>query len=95
MIRNDRHVVSPVGGPVRTCIGCRERDGVPSLLRVVLVEGRIIPDPRRRLPGRGAWIHPTAVCEELATRRRAWSRALRYPARAETSAVQEFLTAQV
>ena len=95
MSRNDRHVVSPVVSPVRTCIGCRERDGMPSLLRIVLVEGRIIPDPRRRLPGRGAWIHPTAACEGLATRRRAWSRALRYPARAETSAVQEFLKAQV
>lgn len=84
-----------VGGPVRTCIGCRERDGVPSLLRVALTEGRITPDPGRRMPGRGAWIHPRLACEELATRRRAWSRALRQPGAADPSAVQEFLKARV
>ncbi|WP_461024782.1 DUF448 domain-containing protein [Thalassiella azotivora] len=37
----------------------------------------VVPDPRRRLPGRGAWLHPDPVCLDLAERRRALARALR------------------
>jgi predicted RNA-binding protein YlxR (DUF448 family) len=37
----------------------------------------VVPDPRRRLPGRGAWIHPDRGCLQLAERRRAIGRALR------------------
>ncbi|MBM6546004.1 YlxR family protein [Janibacter sp. YIM B02568] len=71
-------------GPQRTCIGCRRTDSRSVLLRVV-AEPRgdgnpvVVPDPRRRLPGRGAWIHPDTVCLDLAVRRRAFARALRAP----------------
>jgi predicted RNA-binding protein YlxR (DUF448 family) len=34
-------------------------------------------DERRRLPGRGAWLHPSPDCLDLAVRRRAFTRALR------------------
>jgi predicted RNA-binding protein YlxR (DUF448 family) len=34
-------------------------------------------DTRRRLPGRGAWLHPSPDCLDLALRRRALTRALR------------------
>jgi len=34
-------------------------------------------DDRHRLPGRGAWVHPSRTCIETATRRKAWARALR------------------
>jgi len=37
----------------------------------------VLPDPERRLPGRGAWLHPGLSCLELAVRRRAFGRALR------------------
>ena len=51
------------------------------LLRVVAVEGpaglRLEPDPRRRLPGRGASLHLDPGCLDLAERRRAFGRALR------------------
>jgi predicted RNA-binding protein YlxR (DUF448 family) len=47
------------------------------LLRVVAVEGRLVPDPARRMPGRGANVHPDPQCLALAARRRAWERALR------------------
>ncbi|GAB3202839.1 YlxR family protein [Geodermatophilus arenarius] len=65
--------------PVRTCVGCRERAPVTDLLRVVHRSGTLVPDPRRRLPGRGASVHPTPECLHAAERRRAFSRALRLP----------------
>ena len=61
----------------RTCVGCRTRAERADLLRVVAVEGQLGPDPARRLPGRGAHLHRNPDCLELATRRRAWSRAFR------------------
>ena len=70
--------------PVRTCVGCRKRSAKIELLRVVaddLGDGpEAIPDPRGRAPGRGAHLHPTPECLELARRRRALTRALRAPA---------------
>ena len=38
----------------------------------------VVPDPRGTAPGRGAHLHPTIACFELAERRRAFPRALRY-----------------
>ena len=63
--------------PVRTCVGCRGRAPVTELLRVVARDGALVPDPRRRLPGRGASLHPTPECLHAAERRRAFPRALR------------------
>ena len=37
----------------------------------------LVPDPDHRAPGRGAHLHPTTECWELAVRRRAFPRALR------------------
>ncbi|WP_326637081.1 YlxR family protein [Streptosporangium sp. NBC_01755] len=63
--------------PLRTCVGCRVRTVSSELLRLVVVEGVILPDLRRRLQGRGASLHPTLSCLELAERRRAFPRAFR------------------
>ncbi|MEU4672026.1 YlxR family protein [Amycolatopsis sp. NPDC023774] len=63
--------------PVRTCVGCRQRVLIGELLRVVAVAGRLVVDERRRLPGRGAWLHPTPGCLAKAERKRAFPRALR------------------
>ncbi|MEW9532284.1 YlxR family protein [Microbispora sp. NPDC049125] len=63
--------------PLRTCVGCRVRTVKSELLRLVVVEGVIVPDPRGRLPGRGASLHPSTRCLELAERRRAFTRAFR------------------
>lgn len=38
---------------------------------------RVIVDPRRRLPGRGAWLHPDRACLTQAVKRRAFSRAFK------------------
>jgi predicted RNA-binding protein YlxR (DUF448 family) len=66
-----------VADPVRTCVGCRQRAPLGELLRVVARHGAVVPDVRRRLPGRGAHLHPTAGCLDLAVRRKALPRALR------------------
>ena len=73
---------SPARTPVRTCIGCRERAAKRELLRVVAGSGpdglpAVVPDPDGTAPGRGAHLHPTPECYELAVRRRAFARALR------------------
>ncbi|MFE5742398.1 YlxR family protein [Streptomyces celluloflavus] len=63
--------------PERTCVGCRERAAKSDLLRIVMIEGECAPDPRGTLPGRGAHVHPTLACLDLAVRRRAFPRAFR------------------
>jgi predicted RNA-binding protein YlxR (DUF448 family) len=54
---------------------------------------RLNPDPRHRLPGRGAWLHPTGDCLEQALRRRAFGRALRTSAAPDPAAVVAHLEA--
>jgi len=63
--------------PVRTCLGCRSRADKSSLLRVVAQDGVVIPDPSGILPGRGAWVHPTAECVTKSISRNVFGRALR------------------
>lgn len=66
---------------VRTCIGCRQRADRTTLVRIVAVQGPtavvVTPDRNGTLPGRGAHLHPTNRCLELAVRRKAFGRALR------------------
>ncbi len=85
---------------VRTCIGCRKRADKFELLRVVASDRgaglEVVPDQARRAPGRGAHLHPSTVCLELALRRRAFSRALRVEVpgnRLATTAVEDLLRA--
>ncbi|MEV4622920.1 YlxR family protein [Asanoa sp. NPDC049573] len=74
--------------PVRTCVGCRQRVSADELLRFVAVgDGdhyRLRPDPARRLPGRGAHVHPDPACLALACKRHAFGRALRKVGVADT-----------
>lgn len=60
-------------------MGCRERAAKGDLLRIVMIEGACVPDLRGTLPGRGASVHPTLVCLDLAVRRRAFPRAFKSP----------------
>jgi predicted RNA-binding protein YlxR (DUF448 family) len=83
-----------MSNPQRTCIGCRERTWAENLLRVVVVEGVAVPDPRRRMPGRGASVHPDVECLTLALRRRAFARALRITGPLDTAGLEEFVLRQ-
>ena len=83
-------------GPVRTCIGCRERVAKSELLRVTAgsdADGRpaVVPDPAATRRGRGAHLHPTVACYDLAVRRRAFGRALRAAAVLDSAPVATYL----
>lgn len=84
--------------PTRTCVGCRGTDRRSVLLRVVVGPSEeagpvvvLVPDPRRRLPGRGAWLHPSTRCLDEAVRRRAFARALHVGAPVDLSAVTAYV----
>ncbi|MGH3354108.1 MAG: YlxR family protein [Nocardioides sp.] len=83
-------------GPVRTCIGCRKRAAKRELLRVTAGSDRdgqlaVVPDPTATAPGRGAHIHPTRECFELAVRRKAFTRALRAEGGLSSAPVEDYL----
>jgi predicted RNA-binding protein YlxR (DUF448 family) len=60
------------------CVGCRERTDKHELLRLVCAAGgRVEPDLSQTRPGRGAYLHRSSACLDLAVRRRALGRALR------------------
>ena len=86
-----------MAGPTRTCVGCRIRAPASELLRFVVAGAgdhlRLVPDPRRRLPGRGAHLHPDPACFALAERRRAFGRALRLTGVPDSGALAEHVRA--
>ena len=57
-------------------------------------DGRFVAelDLRRRLPGRGSWLHPSPDCLDLALRRRAFVRALRLAGPLDTTALRAAVT---
>ncbi|WP_419503931.1 YlxR family protein [Lentzea aerocolonigenes] len=58
---------------------------------MVAVDGSVVPDLRRRLPGRGAWLHFDLECLRNAERRRAFSRALRVQGALDVALLREHL----
>lgn len=83
--------------PVRTCVGCRERATKSDLLRLVAVADgsawTVVPDLTGRMSGRGAHLHPTKTCLDLAVRRRALPRALRLEGAVDIEAVRAEIAA--
>lgn len=76
---------------VRSCIACRGQGSSEDLLRLVLIQGRVIPDRDKSQGGRGAWIHPN--CFELAVQRRSFNREFKTGGELETKDLEIFLTA--
>ena len=55
-------------------------------------DGRVVVDAAARLPGRGAWVHPTAECLTIALNRKAFGRALRGHQALDTADLLAFRT---
>ncbi|WP_435299829.1 YlxR family protein [Timonella sp. A28] len=90
--------------PVRTCVGCRGRSDVSSLVRVVShvqphqtssdvssATHYVVVDERRTMPGRGAWLHKQPSCLKSAQRKNAFVRALRVHSELDLTALVEYI----
>ncbi|GAA1224327.1 hypothetical protein GCM10009676_02280 [Prauserella halophila] len=55
---------------------------------MVVAGGELVVDERRRLPGRGAWMHRSPACLAKAERKRVFPRALRVSGPLDTSGVR-------
>ncbi|MEE9614516.1 MAG: YlxR family protein [Thermodesulfobacteriota bacterium] len=64
--------------PRRRCVGCGLTRDKGYLVRFVSVEGRLVPDFKKRMPGRGLYLCPSRGCVVSACEKKgAFSRALR------------------
>ena len=75
--------------PVRSCISCRRRANPSALIRVVLVDGKVIPDLKGGAAGRGAWLHKK--CAEVAIARNAFRFAFKQEEAVDVSELLKFL----
>lgn len=65
--------------PVRTCAGCGRKAAQDQLWRLAVTEEEVRVDPRRRLPGRGAYVHPRLDCARRLVADRGRDRRFRRP----------------
>ncbi|MDO5029261.1 MAG: YlxR family protein [Corynebacterium sp.] len=87
---------SATHAPTRTCIATKQRRDRSQLLRIVATtrpDGSVavVPDPYRKMQGRGAWITPTLDAWETANRRRAFGRALKVSTQVDAFPVKQFI----
>lgn len=78
--RGSRRGEAPLGpGPVRTCVGCRQRRCAASLLRLQIDDAGVLGlAPSPAWPRRSAWVCPERAClQRLEKNPRGLSRALR------------------
>jgi uncharacterized protein len=67
----------------RTCIVTRAVKPVDELIRfVVAPDGAVVPDLKRRLPGRGVWVTATRAAVDQAVKRKGFARAFKREVRA-------------
>ncbi|MCE5290329.1 MAG: YlxR family protein [Nocardiaceae bacterium] len=96
MVQHSSPVSAHAPGPIRTCVGCRTRVLAVDLLRFVARSSgdgiAVVPDPARRLPGRGGWIHRSTECLQNAERRRAFGRALKVSGRFDLAELERELS---
>jgi uncharacterized protein len=77
---------SEATGSERTCIVTGTKDVPEAMLRFSLgPDGSVVPDIRRKLPGRGVWTRLSFETVSRATAKRAFSRAFRAKAEAPAS----------
>ena len=72
-----RTVLDEEGGAHRTCIALRVARPLDEMIRFVLGPQReVVPDLRRKLPGRGVWVTATASAVRQAMRGKGFARGL-------------------
>jgi predicted RNA-binding protein YlxR (DUF448 family) len=77
-------------GPQRTCIVTRRKGSPDEMIRFVAApDGAVVPDLKRKLPGRGVWVSAEAEQVAEAVRRGLFSRALRGKAQASAALADE------
>ncbi|MGI8423348.1 MAG: RNase P modulator RnpM [Chloroflexota bacterium] len=78
--------------PQRTCVACRLVEGKRGLVRVVRTpEGAVQVDPTGKKNGRGAYLHASRTCWDLAIKRKSLQYALKIEiADADRSALNRF-----
>lgn len=66
------------GGPMRLCALTRTNRPISQMIRFVVgPDGTVVPDIKRRLPGRGVWVTATAEAVRQAASRNVFARSLR------------------
>lgn len=74
------------GEPVRQCALTRARLPARELIRFCLdPEGRVVPDLKNRLPGRGVWLTAMRTVVSEATKKGVFQRGFRSPVRADAN----------
>jgi hypothetical protein len=81
--------------PQRRCVGCRQSAADSELVRFVTADGVLRVDVSRRLPGRGAWVHPRRGCLQRGLQRGGFAHALQTAVRAELGPVLDELRQQL
>lgn len=77
-------------GTERLCIVTRTVKPTAEMIRFVLgPDGGVVPDIRRRLPGRGVWVTGSRETVAAAVRRQAFARGFKRPVRAGPELVAE------
>ncbi|TCV68007.1 RNA-binding protein [Neorhizobium sp. S3-V5DH] len=68
----------------RTCIVTRESGSPETLIRFVAgPDGRVVPDLKRQLPGRGCWVKADRALVDRAVQKKLFARALKTEAKAD------------
>ena len=76
--------------PERTCIVTRAKMAPDAMIRFVVgPDGAVVPDLRRRLPGRGVWVAASAALVTRAATKGAFGRGFRVKVRADATLAAE------
>jgi predicted RNA-binding protein YlxR (DUF448 family) len=63
--------------PQRTCVACREMLAKKSLKRIVRTQNGVVLDPTGKIAGRGAYLHDSKSCWNLAISKGILARSLK------------------
>jgi predicted RNA-binding protein YlxR (DUF448 family) len=86
----DRCAPTAAAETERLCIATRQVRPVSALIRFVVgPDGAVVPDVKRRLPGRGVWITARRCLVEEAVRRRVFGRAFKAEVRVSPELPEE------